>query len=198
MITLSARVVERLSAVLLVSGLAITLLAVIAPEPAHAYAHEDYRFKYGKVCVIDRTGNAWPVYSATYRWTKVPDLSFKYGSRCDSRYKRQKVYVYEGWYGSDWRGGKNYAWTRCYFYNSSGDYEWLGNGWRAYYCKIWLNNTYRPRGWADRRSLIMHELGHASSLEHTSANALMNIYKWRYYNYPTYDDKRGVERRYPW
>ncbi len=178
-ITLRAAVAQRLSAFLLISGLTVTLLGVIAPEPAHA-ALAGHRWKTGTVCVVDKTGNRWPVYSATRRWTRVPDLSFRYASWC-----KQKVYIYE-------------RWSSRYEYGYALPYVWSDN--TIAYCKIWMNNTYGRRlSWADRRSAIMHELGHCSGIDHTSySKSLMNTKRWRYYDYPTWYDKREVDRRHPW
>lgn len=185
---------SRVGKILLaVIAIIVTLLSI--PDDAYSYQLTNYRWKYGTVCIINKAGSSWPVKSAAYRWSKVPDLTYNYGGSCT-----QKVFVYSGWYGSDWHGGRNYGFTECWLYSNrtSGSWEWLGNAYRSYRCTIWLNNSYRPSNWDDRRSVLMHELGHTAGLNHTSANALMNIYKWRDYNYPTYDDKAGVEAQYPW
>lgn len=193
--------IQRLAALLILTGFATILLAVVSPDPAEA-TQANYRWKTGSVCVIDHTGSRWPIYSATYRWTQVPDLSLQYGSRCTSRHKEQAIHVYEGWYGSNWHGGQKYGYATAWLYTHKtyGDWEWMGDAYRMYRCTIQLNNTYgRYLSWADRRSVIMHEMGHCSGIDHTSYSAsLMNTNRWRYYDYPTWYDRREVERRYPW
>jgi hypothetical protein len=177
----------------------VTAVAATLPLASPTSANlSTYRFKYSTVCVVDHTGSRWPIDTAVSRWTAVPDLSFRYGVTCG-----QQVHVYEGWYGSNWHGGRYYGWTTPWLYSHKtyGSYEKLSDGtWREYRCTIAMNNTYGVGlSWADRRSAVMHELGHCTGLAHTSrTDSLMNIYHWRDYNYPTGYDKSETERRYPW
>lgn len=172
----------------------LTLLStLINAEPAQAYSLAGHRWKTGTVCVIDRTGDgpAWPVSSATTRWSGVPDLTYRYGGDCE-----QRVYVYARSYGATGWHGTADAWRWSNHY--SGEWEWLsGDAYRVYRCDIRMNDSYYL-SWADKRSAIMHELGHCSGLDHTGSYALMNIYRFHRYDYPTSDDKAGIERRYPW
>ncbi|MGH7774453.1 MAG: matrixin family metalloprotease [Candidatus Binatia bacterium] len=184
----------------------LTLAAIIGTsllgaEPAEAtQAH--YRWKYDKVCVADYTG-PWPVDSATYRWDAVPDLQLVWrigASACPSGY--QRIYVHEGNYGrASYCAGTYVAWGGCaeaHLYASDGTWEWLGDAYRMYSCKIRMNNYYYWN-WDDKRSLIMHEIGHCLGLDHTTYwSSLMNTNRWYYYNYPTAYDKSEVEKRYPW
>lgn len=190
---------------LLVWLLALTVIVsapLLSADPAEANL-ANYRWKYGKVCVVDKTG-PWPVSSATYRMDKVPDLKLVYRTRASDCPYSQRVYVYDGNYGAKANCAGTYmSWGGCAeasLYSSTGKWEWLGNAYRMYKCKIRLNNYYRYKwGWSDRRSLAMHEIGHCFGLDHTPhSSSLMNTKRWKYYNYPTSFDKSEVDRRYPW
>jgi hypothetical protein len=182
---------KRASAFLMI-GIAVVLVGVLTPEPARAYtlSSANYRWKTGTVCVLDRTEGRWPVPSATSRWSGVPDLTWSLGSACS-----QKVYVYAKHYGSTGWYGHTVPWL--YTEKTSGDYEWLGDAWRTYRCTVRMNLSY-SLSWSDKRSALMHEFGHCSGLDHTGSYALMNTSRWRNYDYPTSDDRDGVDARHPW
>lgn len=169
------------------------VITAITAQPVSGYAihPSNYRWKTGTVCVIDKTYGTWPVKSAVARWTYVPDLTYKYGGTCTN-----KIYVYAKYYGTVGWTGDAVPWL--YSNKTSGSYEWLGDAWRSYRCTVRMNRSY-SNSWDDKRSALMHEFGHCDGLAHTSTYAsLMNSSRWKYYNYPTDDDKAGVDRRYPW
>lgn len=167
------------------------ITALIAPffvaQPAEANL-KPYRWRHSTVCVEDHIHDGrWPGKSAVYRWDKVPDLRFVYRRDCSAY--RQEIILRSRYEGYNGRYGRTYI-----RYNSS---KYITRA------VITMNDSYygkyRMKYWSNRRSGIMHELGHASGLAHTSRyKSLMNIYHWHRWNYPTWYDKREVERRYPW
>jgi hypothetical protein len=179
--------IRRLLAGLLVAAALATGLVVATPQPAQATLSA-YRWQYRTVCVEDRTSSSvWPGYSATVRWDAVPDLRFVHRRAGGCEGYRQVITLRSAWKGYDGYYGWTYRWV------------WTGSTYLSR-VTIVMNDTYRYRlGWADRRSAIMHEFGHASGLAHTSRwESLMNTASWWRWDYPTWYDRREVERRYPW
>lgn len=171
----------------LIFNVVATLLTTAIPANATLAG---YRWARGTVCVADQTGSRWPVDSATYRWSTVPDLQFYYGRTCS-----QQVTVVEAYYG---RSG--------HWYRRAAEAAiWLepdvwGSKDRITRVTIRLNDSYLyALTWTNRKSLIEHELGHSSGLAHTSYySSLMNPSRMYYYTWPTSYDKRSVDANYPW
>ena len=166
---------------------AATLLATATPAQATLAG---YRWARGTVCVLDHTGSRWPVDSATYRWSTVPDLQFYYGRTCS-----QQVTVVEGYYGTSghWSGraGEAVIWLEPDVWGSTD---------KILRVTIRLNRSYLYRlTWANRKSLVIHELGHSSGLAHDSYwSSVMNPNRFYNYTWPTDYNRRDCERLYPW
>jgi hypothetical protein len=166
---------------------AASLLATATPADATLAG---YRWARSTVCVADHTGSRWPVDSATYRWSTVPDLQFYYGRTCS-----QQITVVEAYYGRSghWyrRAGESVIWLQPDVWGTTD---------KILRVTIRLNNSYISRlTWANRRSLIMHELGHSSGLAHTSyRTSLMCPSTMYWWSYPTSYDKSETDRNYPW
>jgi hypothetical protein len=94
---------------------------------------------------------------------------------------------------SSWQGDTGY-YARTHI-RAQDDRPWLFAR-----VEIRLNDSYRSRlNWDDRRSVVMHEIGHALGLAHNSrSDSLMNVYRTFRFNYPTAYDFAEIERRYPW
>lgn len=179
-------VYDRLISTVAALSVAAGLMLVFA-GPAEANL-ASYRWHYGTICVEDHIHDGrWPGKSAVYRWDKVPDLRFVYRKDCSGY--RQEVILRSRYMGSTGYYGKARVW-----YN---DHKHITRA------TITMNdsyyNRYKMRWWGNRRSAIMHELGHVSGIKHTSYwKSLMNIYNFHKFDYPTWYDKREIERRYPW
>lgn len=174
---------RRLTAFLCILGFAFAVFTVAA-QPAHASISK-YRWHYPSVCVeFIAWESKWPGSSAVDRWDNVPKLDFAFRGQaggCDAWSQEITVRQYS-------KADGRYAYMKRY--------HWTGTVWISR-CLIYLNNYYRPKYWADRRSIIMHELGHCSGLNHTSKyRSLMNIYTVFKWNYPQDFDKSEVRRRH--
>jgi hypothetical protein len=171
---------------LVVAVLAVIMIFIMLPQKDAQANLLGFRWSHSVVCVEDHTGIHWPVGTATTRMDKVPDIHLVFKSNC-SNYE-QKIKVYECWCGD------THWWAKTNFWVFTAHPD------RLALVKIRLNNTYRGElNWNDRRSVIMHEIGHGLGLAHTiHYKSLMNIntvFKW---DYPTIYDKDEVDRRYPW
>ena len=163
---------------------AATLLGFPAPAEATLAG---YRWRDSTVCVEDHINDGkWPGRQAVERWDAVPDLRFLYRKDCDNYRQRIELRA-----SSEGRNGR-YGYAHWWYTDRTHDYLLRG--------KITMNSSYLGElNWADRRSAVMHELGHLSGLEHTSrSSSLMNINQWRSHDNPTDYDKSQIERRYPW
>lgn len=173
----------------LIALVVVTAGLVIVPVGSPAEANlSPYRWRRGTICVEDHIHDGrWPGKSATYRWSHVPDLKFVYRKDCDNY--RNVIKLRSRYEGRNGRYGSARWW-----YNDNN---------RITRATVIMNDSYYGRGkmryWKGRRAGIMHELGHVSGLRHTGrSKSVMNIYNFYKFNYPTWYDKREVERRYPW
>jgi predicted Zn-dependent protease len=171
-----------------VATIAITVAlatAVLLPAPAQANLLA-YRWAGSVVCVEDHTSStAWPTVSATNRWAPAADIHIFARRDCGSW---QTITVRSSYQGAN----GYYARTRIFY---QPDKPWL-----FHHVVISINESYRSRlNWGDRRSVIMHEIGHALGLAHNSrSDSIMNVYRAFRFDYPTGYDFAEIERRYPW
>jgi hypothetical protein len=171
--------ISRLALSLILTAGSVVALSV----PAEANLLP-YRWSTGLVCVEDHVSSHWPIGSATSRVSGVPDITLVLRGDCSAYKQRIKVYEYSA---------ADDLWAKVTWWYYAGTN-------RLALVKVYVNNRYRGElNWADRRSVLMHEELHGLGLAHTSyCCSLMNVYRWRRYDYPTSYDKREVERRYPW